>query len=82
MTGLRPASAIVDVSLSEEADMIMMVTRRRGGLERLWMGSVAERVVQQTELPVFLLPVHDGSTPQPQPAPQVGETSVVTLDSG
>ncbi len=79
VTGSRPASAIVDVSRSEGVDMIMMATRVRGGVERLWVGSVTERVVQQTMLPVFLLPVHDGSTPQPQPPVQ--ETSVAALDS-
>jgi nucleotide-binding universal stress UspA family protein len=57
VTGSRPATAITDVSASEGVDMIMMATRGRGGLDRLWMGSVAERVVQQTQLPVFLLPV-------------------------
>jgi nucleotide-binding universal stress UspA family protein len=57
VTGSRPATAISDVSAYEGVDMIMMATRGRGGLDRLWMGSVAERVVQQTQLPVFLLPV-------------------------
>jgi nucleotide-binding universal stress UspA family protein len=80
VTGSRPASAIIDVSLAEEVDMIMMVTRARGGLERLWMGSVAERVVQQTELPVFLLPVHEGSAAQP--VPPVREASVPASGSG
>jgi nucleotide-binding universal stress UspA family protein len=61
VSGSRPASAIVDVSEAEGVDMIMMVTHGRGGLHRLWMGSVTERVVQQTSLPVFLLPVHDGA---------------------
>jgi nucleotide-binding universal stress UspA family protein len=67
VTGSRPASAIVDVSESEEVDTIMMVTRGRAGLERLWAGSVTERVMQQTELPIFLLPVHNGSTPESEP---------------
>jgi nucleotide-binding universal stress UspA family protein len=61
VTGSRPASAVVEVSESEGVDMIFMATHGRGGLDRLWMGSVTERVVQLTELPVFLLPVHNGS---------------------
>jgi nucleotide-binding universal stress UspA family protein len=61
VTGSRPASAIVDVSEAEQVDSIMMVTHGRAGLERLWAGSVTERVMQQTELPIFLLPVHNGS---------------------
>jgi nucleotide-binding universal stress UspA family protein len=79
VTGSRPASAIVDVSRSEGADMIIMATRGRGGIERLWVGSVTERVVQNTQLPVFLLPVHDGSTSEPQSP--VREASVAALDS-
>lgn len=79
VTGSRPASAIVDVSESEGVDMIMMATRGRGGIERLWVGSVTERVVQQTMLPVFLLPVHDGATPSPQPP--VRETPLAAVDS-
>jgi nucleotide-binding universal stress UspA family protein len=62
VTGSRPANAIVDVSESERADMIMMATHGRGGLDRLWMGSVTERVVQHTDLPVFLLPVRNAAT--------------------
>jgi len=80
VTGSRPATAIVDVSVAEGVDMIMMTTHARAGLERLWMGSVAERVVQQTMLPVFLLPVQNGSTPQPQPAAE--EAAVATPESG
>jgi nucleotide-binding universal stress UspA family protein len=62
VTGSRPASAIVDVAEAERADVIMMATHGRGGLERLWMGSVTERVVHYTQLPVFLLPVRNGVT--------------------
>ncbi len=78
VAGSRPASAIVDVSISERVDMIMMATRARTGLERMWAGSVTERVVQNTQLPVFLLPVRDGSTPPPQSP--VREESVAELD--
>jgi nucleotide-binding universal stress UspA family protein len=56
VSGSRPASDIVEISEAEGVDMIVMATHGRGGLDRLWVGSVAERVVQQTELPVFLLP--------------------------
>jgi nucleotide-binding universal stress UspA family protein len=71
VTGSRPASTIVDVSQSEHVDLIMMATHGRGGLDRLWMGSVTERVVQQTELPVFILPVHNGlASEQPLSAPE------------
>lgn len=57
--GSRPASTIVEVSDSSNVNMIMMSTRAHSGLDRLWMGSVAERVVQYTDKPVFLLPIHE-----------------------
>jgi nucleotide-binding universal stress UspA family protein len=65
VTGSYPARTIVRMAEEEAADLIMMSTRGRGGLDRLMMGSAAQRVVEQTRLPVFLLPVRDsvrGST--------------------
>jgi len=38
-----------------EADMIAMTTHGRGGLGRLLFGSVAEAVLRQAEIPVFLM---------------------------
>ena len=63
VTGSRPASTIVSVGESEEVDLIMLATHRRGGLDRLWMGNVAERVVRRTRRPVLLLPVRNERTP-------------------
>ncbi len=61
VTGSYPARTIVRLAEEEAADLIMMSTRGRGGLDRLMMGSVAQRVVGQTRLPVFLLPVRDSA---------------------
>jgi nucleotide-binding universal stress UspA family protein len=38
-----------------EADLIAMTTHGRGGLGRLLFGSVAEAVLRQAEIPVFLM---------------------------
>ena len=38
-----------------EADLIAMTTHGRGGLGRLMFGSIAEAVLRQAEVPVFLL---------------------------
>jgi nucleotide-binding universal stress UspA family protein len=38
-----------------EADLIAMTTHGRGGLGRLLFGSIAEAVLRQAEIPVFLL---------------------------
>jgi hypothetical protein len=56
----------VDLGEAEDVDMILMATQGRGGLERLWMGSVTERVVQLTQRPVFLLPIHSIPAPEYQ----------------
>ncbi len=59
VTGSRPAETITQISKEEEADLIMMATHGRGGLDRVFVGSVAERVVHHTESPLFLLPIHE-----------------------
>ncbi len=57
VTGAEPAETILAVSESEAVDLIMIATHGRGGLDRFMLGSVADRVVQQTKVPVFLVPV-------------------------
>jgi nucleotide-binding universal stress UspA family protein len=59
VTGTYPIPTIVATAEEEGVDLIMMSTRGRGGLDRLMMGSAAQRVVEQTRLPVFLLPVRE-----------------------
>jgi len=59
VTGSTPAKAIVDVSKSENVDLIMMTSRGRGGLKLLFLGSVAEQVVQGADQMVFMMPVPD-----------------------
>ncbi len=60
VTGSRPGTTIVQVGRSTAADMILMTSRVRRGLGGLWMGNVALRVVEGTDLPVFFLPIHNG----------------------
>jgi nucleotide-binding universal stress UspA family protein len=62
VTGSLPARTIVSAADEEKADMIMITSRGRGGLEYLLMGSVAQRIVQNTTRPVFLMPMHNGAT--------------------
>jgi len=40
----------------EAADLIVVGSHGRSGLDRLILGSVAERVVRQSTLPVLLIP--------------------------
>jgi len=57
VTGSMPARTIVEVAEQEHADMILITSRGRGGLDLLMMGSVAQRVVQNTQNPVFMVPI-------------------------
>lgn len=57
VTGFLPEQTIVSVSESEQADMIMLTSRGRGGLDLLFMGSIAFSVVQNSTRPVFMVPV-------------------------
>lgn len=57
VTGSIPAKAIIDASKSRHVDMIMMTSRGRGGLQLLFLGSVAEQVVQGADQMVFMMPI-------------------------
>ena len=51
----NPAEQIVAVARETGADLIAMSTHGRGGLGRLVFGSVAQAVLRQVEIPVFLM---------------------------
>ena len=60
VTGSGPARTILDLSVEERVDLIMMATHGRGGvqrLEKISIGSVAERIVDKAPCPVFLVPL-------------------------
>jgi nucleotide-binding universal stress UspA family protein len=50
-----PPAEIVAEAQESGADLIAMTTHGRGGLGRLLFGSVAEAVLRQAEMPVFLM---------------------------
>lgn len=49
------ASVIVDRAFAEQVDLIMMATHGRSGLSRWMMGSVTEKVLQQSPCPVLVV---------------------------
>jgi nucleotide-binding universal stress UspA family protein len=59
VSGNRPATRIVEVGEEEDADLIMITSRGRGGMDLFMMGSEAHRIVEKTDRPVLLVPVHD-----------------------
>ncbi len=50
-----PAAALIEVAQREGADLIVMGSHGRTGLKRLWLGSVAEAVVQEATVPVLIV---------------------------
>jgi universal stress protein A len=57
----NPWSGIVDLANKLPADIIAMGTHGRSGLKHLWLGSVAERVVQQAPCAVFVVRQRGGA---------------------
>jgi nucleotide-binding universal stress UspA family protein len=50
----NPADEILRISRAEQADLIVMATHRRGGVERLLLGSVAAAVLRDADIPVMV----------------------------
>ena len=51
----EPTGEILAAAREAKADLIAMTTHGRSGLGRLLFGSVAEAVLRQSEVPVFLM---------------------------
>ena len=56
-----PAATILATAKAENAGLIAMATHGRVGPERWFLGSVADRVVRSSTVPVLLLRPHEGS---------------------
>jgi nucleotide-binding universal stress UspA family protein len=55
-----------DNALGTGVDLVVMTTHSRGEVARLWLGSVAERLVQELSMPILLV------RPR-QPAPDLAD---------
>lgn len=53
------ADGIIDCSKDFGADLIVIGTHSRTGIDRLLMGSVAEHVVRHSEIPVLVVPMKE-----------------------
>lgn len=53
--GSSSAEMLADYIAETRADAVVMTTHGRGGLERLWLGSVADALVRTTHVPILLL---------------------------
>jgi nucleotide-binding universal stress UspA family protein len=81
----RPAAAILEAARTSPADLIVLVTHARHGLDRLRHGSVAHDVLKHAKTPVLLLhgPAEmsktshaDHAVPRSNPADEEGEPIV------
>jgi nucleotide-binding universal stress UspA family protein len=52
------AAGILEYAKASDADLIAMSTRSRGGIERLVLGSVADKVLRGSDRPLLLLNPH------------------------
>ena len=53
----RPAEEIAAAATETKADLIILSTHGRTGLDRYFVGSVAEHLVRLTPCPVYLMPL-------------------------
>ncbi|MFQ5399600.1 MAG: universal stress protein [Anaerolineae bacterium] len=67
VTGSMPTRTIVTISEQEDVDLIMLTSRGRGGLDLLFAGSVAQRVVEKSTDPVFMVPIRESRQVQAAP---------------
>jgi nucleotide-binding universal stress UspA family protein len=64
----NPSDEIVDYAVEHQCDTIVMGTHGRGGIDRLLLGSVAERVVRASSVPVVTVPIDDSEAEMERPA--------------
>ncbi len=59
VTGSGPSRTILAISKEEKVDLIMMASHGRGGTDRktIHLGSVTDKVVQETPCPIFIVPL-------------------------
>lgn len=67
----RPADEIVAAASEAKADLIVLSTHGRTGLNRFLIGSVAERVAARAPCPVYLMPRGERTAVRPKPGSAV-----------
>ncbi len=72
-----PSTEILRIADRDDCDLIVMGTRGRGGIDRLLLGSVAEKVVRGAQVPVLTIRVGE----KPAELPSEREHAAVTADA-
>ena len=55
VTSDYPADAILDVAKKKKCDAIVMATQGEGGLRGMFIGSVTQKVLNQSKIPVLVI---------------------------
>lgn len=55
----EPAHRIIEVAKKKKIDLIVMATHQRKGFEKLFLGSISEKVLMYSNIPVLILPPSD-----------------------
>jgi nucleotide-binding universal stress UspA family protein len=50
-----PADAILDIAKKKKCDVIVMATQGEGGLRGMFIGSVTQKVLNQSKIPVLVI---------------------------
>jgi nucleotide-binding universal stress UspA family protein len=62
-----PAEGLGDYVREIGVDLVVMTTHGRGGLQRAWLGSVADQLVRSLEIPLLLIrPMEDSAQAEPR----------------
>jgi nucleotide-binding universal stress UspA family protein len=54
------SDSILEAAKDLQADLIVMGTHNRRGLNKVLMGNLAEKVLHQTHIPIFVVPTKEG----------------------
>ncbi|PSP81465.1 stress response protein [Halobacteriales archaeon QS_1_68_20] len=68
-----PSREIVRYAENENCDLVVMGTHGRGGIDRLLLGSVAERVVRSSKVPVLTVRVGDAGLEAERETPEAAQ---------
>jgi nucleotide-binding universal stress UspA family protein len=63
----RILESIQSEAIEWPADVIVMTTHGRGGVSRFWMGSVTDRFLRASEVPVLVVRTHERAAPAAGP---------------
>ena len=56
----KPADSLVRYAVNNGADLIIMATHGRSGISKIFWGSVAEKILRATDIPVLLIKTTTG----------------------